>query len=108
MDFSYMFKRDCKDCIHFNPKRLKDENEHHCLLWLRCTASLGCSEYKLKQQSETGNLLENYTVKKVEGVEPIISYNGNIFLSVEELHQWKIEHMWNGIDIAVYEKDILR
>lgn len=53
MDFSDMFKRDCKDCIHFNSKRLKDENEHHCLLWLRCTASLGCSEYTSKQQSET-------------------------------------------------------
>lgn len=58
--------------------------------------------------SEVNNLLENYVVKEIESVEPIISYNGNIFLSVEELHQWKIEHMWNGIDIAVSEKDILR
>lgn len=54
------------------------------------------------------SLLENYTVKEVKGVEPIISYSGNIFLSVEELHQWKIEHMWNGIDIAVSVEDILR
>lgn len=38
----------------------------------------------------------------------IIKSNGNIFLSVEELHQWKIEHMWNGIDIAVSVEDILR
>lgn len=58
--------------------------------------------------SEMSSLLENYTVKEVKGVEPIISYSGNIFLSVEELHQWKIEHMWNGIDIAVSVKDILR
>lgn len=54
------------------------------------------------------NLLENYTIKEIEGIEPIISYNGNIFLSIEELHQWKIEHIWNGIDIAVTEEDILR
>ena len=47
------------------------------------------------------NLLENYIIKEIKGVEPIISYNGNIFLSVEELHQWKVEHMWNGIDIDV-------
>lgn len=58
--------------------------------------------------SEMSSLLENYTVKEVKGVEPIISYSGNIFLSVEELHQWKIEHMWNGIDIAVSVEDILR
>ena len=58
--------------------------------------------------SEVNNLLENYVVKEIKSVEPIISYNGNIFLSVEELHQWKIEHMWNGIDIAVSVEDILR
>lgn len=58
--------------------------------------------------SEMSSLLENYTVKEVKGVEPIISYSGNIFLSVEELHQWKIEHMWNSIDIAVTKEDILR
>lgn len=57
---------------------------------------------------EVSNLLENYTIKEVKGVEPIISYNGNIFLSIEELHRWKIEHIWNGIDIAVTEEDILR
>ena len=57
VNFSDMFERKCEDCIHFNPKRLKDESEHYCLLWLKCTASLGCSEYILKQQSETGDLL---------------------------------------------------
>ena len=53
-------------------------------------------------------MFENYIIKEIEGVKPILSYNDNIFLSVEELHQWKIEHMWNGIDIAVTEEDILR
>lgn len=53
-------------------------------------------------------MLENYTVKEVKGVEPIISYNDNIFLSIEELQQWKIEHIWNGIDIAVTKEDVLR
>lgn len=53
-------------------------------------------------------MLKNYIVKEVKGVKPIISYNGNIFLSIDELHQWKIEHMWNSIDIAVTEEDILR
>lgn len=53
-------------------------------------------------------MLENYKIKEVVGVEPIISYNGNIFLNIEELHQWKIEHMWNGIDIAATEEDIRR
>ena len=65
-------------------------------------------KYKKSVLCEVNNLLENYTFKEVKGVEPIISYNGNIFLSIEELHQWKIEHIWNGIDIAVTEEDILR
>ena len=54
------------------------------------------------------NLLEDCTIKEVKGFEPIITYNGNIFLNIEELHQWKIGHMWNGIDIAVTEEDIRR
>lgn len=53
-------------------------------------------------------MIENYAIKKIEGIEPIISYNGQIFLDVEELHQWKINNLWNGIDIAVTEEDILR
>lgn len=67
MDFSDTFKRDCKDCIHFNPKRLKDENEHHSLKWLKCSASLGCSHYELKQQSNNNNN-ENCYVSKGEVV----------------------------------------
>lgn len=57
-------------------------------------------------KKKVNNLLENYAIKEIKGIEPVISYNGNIFLSVEELHQWKIKHMWNGIDIAVSEEDI--
>ena len=53
-------------------------------------------------------MLENYVIKEVEGIEPIISYNGQIFLDIEELHQRKINNLWNGIDIAVTEEDILR
>lgn len=56
----------------------------------------------------TENLFENYTIKEIEGIEPIISYNDNIFLDVEELLQWKIEHIWNGINIAVNKEDILK
>lgn len=42
-----MFERKCEDCIHFNPKRLKDKSEHYCLLWLKSAASFGCTEYEL-------------------------------------------------------------
>ena len=86
-----IFKRDCQDCIHFNPERLQDENKHHCLKWLKCSANLGCSYY------------EEY---QVVDIEPIIAYNDMVFLDVEELHQWKIKNLWNGIDIAVTEDDI--
>ena len=47
-------------------------------------------------------------VVAIKDVDPIITYNGNIFLSIEELHEWKIKNLWNGIDIAVTEEDILR
>ena len=102
-----MLHRDCKDCVHFNSKSLQDKTQHYCSRNLKAAACFGCNEYKLKQQSETNDLLENYTIKEIEGIEPMISYNGNIFLSVEELHQWKIEHIWNGIDIAVTEEDMM-
>lgn len=57
VNLSDMFERKCEDCIHFNPKRLKDESEHYCLLWLKSAASFGCTGYELKQQSETNDLL---------------------------------------------------
>ena len=53
-------------------------------------------------------MLDNYVIKEIKGIEPIISYGGRIFLDIEELHQWKINNLWNGIDIAVTEEDILR
>lgn len=60
MNFSDMFKRDCKDCIHFNPERLQDKSKHHCLKWLKCSASLGCTDYELKQQNDRNdNTSEN-------------------------------------------------
>lgn len=57
VNLSDMFERKCEDCIHFNPKRLKDESEHYCLLWLKSAANFGCTGYELKQQSETNDLL---------------------------------------------------
>ena len=53
-------------------------------------------------------MIDNYVIKEIEGVKSVISYNGKIFLDVEELHQWKIDNLWNGIDIAVTREDILR
>lgn len=47
-------------------------------------------------------------VVAIKDAAPIITYNGSIFLSIEELHEWKIKHIWNGIDIAVTTEDILR
>lgn len=47
-------------------------------------------------------------VVAIKDVDPIIIYNGNIFLSIEELYEWKIKHMWSGIDIAMTTEDILR
>lgn len=52
-------------------------------------------------------MLKNYKLKEVVGVKPVIAYGSLIFLDIEELHQWKIEHEWNGIDIAVTENDII-
>ena len=56
-EHTYMFERKCEDCVHFNPKRSKDESEHYCLLWLKSAASFGCTGYELKQQNETNDLL---------------------------------------------------
>ena len=39
------FKK-CEDCIHFNPKRLQDETEHHCLKWLKACAEFDCTCYE--------------------------------------------------------------
>lgn len=54
------------------------------------------------------SILDNWRVVDVEGFKSVIAYRGHIFLDIEELHQWKIENEWNGIDIAVTEEDILR
>ena len=54
------------------------------------------------------SILDNYEVTEIEGIKSVIAYRGHIFLDIEELHQWKIENEWNGIDIAVTEEDILR
>lgn len=58
--------------------------------------------------SEVIILIENYQIKEIKGVEPVIVYGSMVFLDIEELHQWKINHLWNGIDIAVTEDDIRR
>lgn len=54
------------------------------------------------------SMLDNWRVVDMEGIKSVIAYRGHIFLDIEELHQWKIENEWNGIDIAVTEEDILR
>ena len=54
------------------------------------------------------SMIDNWRVVEIEGIKPIIAYRGHVFLDIEELHQWKIENEWNGIDIAVTEEDILR
>jgi hypothetical protein len=54
------------------------------------------------------NILDNWRVVDIEGIKSVIAYRGHIFLDIEELHQWKIENEWNGIDIAVTKEDILR
>lgn len=54
------------------------------------------------------SMLDNWRVVDVEGFKSVIAYRGHIFFDIEELHQWKIENEWNGIDIAVTEEDILR
>lgn len=41
-------------------------------------------------------------------IEPLPTYGTHVFTSLEELHQWKIKNVWNGIDIAVTEEDIRR
>ena len=41
-------------------------------------------------------------------IEPLPTYGVHVFTSLEELHQWKIKNVWNGIDIAVTEEDIRR
>lgn len=52
--------------------------------------------------------MTEFEIVAIKDIDPIITYNGNIFLSIEELHEWKIKHIWNGIDIAVTTEDILR
>lgn len=52
--------------------------------------------------------LNNYVIKEICGCDPITTYNGMIFLSLEELHEWKIINLWRGIDIAVTDEDIRR
>lgn len=54
------------------------------------------------------NTFDNWRVVEIEGFKSVIAYRGHIFLDIEELHQWKIENEWNGIDIAVTKEDILR
>lgn len=54
------------------------------------------------------SILDNYEVTDIEGIKSVIAYGAHVFLDIEELHQWKIKNMWNGIDIAVTEEDILR
>lgn len=54
------------------------------------------------------SILNNWRVVDIEGFKSVIAYRGHIFFDIEELHQWKIENEWNGIDIAVTEEDILR
>lgn len=63
---------------------------------------------KMNDYDKRVNLLNDYVIQKVEDIEPIICYRGNVFLDIKELHQWKITNLWNGIDIAVTEEDILR
>ena len=52
--------------------------------------------------------MTEFKIVAIKDVDPIITYNGNIFLSIEELHEWKIKNIWNGIDIAVTTEDISR
>lgn len=54
------------------------------------------------------NILDSWRAVDIEGIKSVIAYRGHIFLDIEELHQWKIENEWGGIDIAVTEEDILR
>lgn len=61
-----------------------------------------------KNESMLDNWRANWRVVDVEGFKSVIAYRGHIFLDIEELHQWKIENEWNGIDIAVTKEDILR
>ena len=50
----------------------------------------------------------NYVIKEIKDTEPVIAYGSMVFLDLEELHQWKIKNLWNGIDIAVTKDDIRR
>lgn len=65
-------------------------------------------ERGVKILKKNESILDNYKVIEIEGIKSVIAYRGHIFLDIEELHQWKIENEWNGIDIAVTEEDILR
>lgn len=65
-------------------------------------------ERGVKILKKNESMLDNWRVVDVEGFKSVIAYRGHIFLDIEELHQWKIENEWNGIDIAVTEEDILR
>lgn len=61
-----------------------------------------------KDESILDNWRANWRVVDMEGIKSVIAYRAHIFLDIEELHQWKIENEWNGIDIAVTKEDILR
>ena len=89
-----MFKRDCKDCIHFNPERLQDENKHHCLKWLKCSANLGCSYYEAHQDNEVNIKIDKqkefatYMFQKIYGA--LVDENGEPYI---EIYQYEVAEL---------------
>lgn len=53
------------------------------------------------------NIFDKYTIVEINGIKPVIEYKGIIFSDINELHQYKINNIWCGIDIAVTLEDII-
>lgn len=106
MTLSDLFKRDCKDCIHFNPKRLQDETQHHCLKWLKCSASFGCSYYEPKEQS---NRNDEFIKAKTDFPRLVRLKNGDRFdidiSAIDSTILWQIFNQ-NLIPLGICEKKI--
>lgn len=61
----------------------------------------------LEIRDKQGRRLEivEMEIKKPIHLKPLHLYHGNIFFSKEELHEFQVNHEWNGIDIEAIENE---
>lgn len=61
----------------------------------------------LEIRDKQSRLLEivEMEIKKPVHLKPLHLYHGNIFFSKEELHEFQVNHEWNGIDIEAIENE---